>query len=208
VLYAYVWRAQVEKLYTRDMQERPLVFVDVETTGGMASSSRILEIGALRVEDGNVVAKMKQVLDPEEPVPSWITRLTGIEQAETGGKPKFAQVFPGLQVLFQDAIFVAHNVTFDYSFFKAEYSRLGHKFNMDKFCTVRLSRALYPYERSHKLDAVIARHGYRVKNRHRAYDDAEVLLRFYRDSFELFGADRVEPIITRLVAGGQSRLFM
>jgi DNA polymerase-3 subunit epsilon len=190
------------------MQKRPLVFVDVETTGGMASSSRILEIGALRVQDGKVVAQLKQVLDPEEPVPTWITRLTGIEQAETVGKPTFAAIYPRVQELLQDAVFVAHNVNFDYSFFKEEYRKLGHTFAMDKFCTVRLSRALYPGERSHKLDAVIARHGYKVKNRHRAYDDAEVLHKFYRDSLERFGADYVEPIVAQLVHGSQSRLFM
>jgi DNA polymerase-3 subunit epsilon len=167
-----------------------------------------LEIGALRVENGEIVAEMKQVLDPEEPVPGWITRLTGIEQSETFGQPQFGDVLPQLQTLFQDAIFVAHNVDFDYSFFREEYRKLGNKFAMDKLCTVRLSRALYPHERSHKLDAVIARHGYTVQNRHRAYDDAEVLYKFYRDSLERFGAAHVQPIVTQLVAGSQSRLFM
>lgn len=190
------------------MQGRPLVFIDVETTGGSATSSRILEIGALRVEDGKVVATMKQVLDPEEPVPAWITVLTGIEQAETAGQPRFGDVFAQLQAMLQDAVFVAHNVDFDYSFFASEYRKIGHRFTMDKLCTVRLSRALYPEERSHKLDSVIARHGYKVANRHRAFDDAEVLHKFYRDSFERFGADYVEPIVRQLVYGNTPQLFM
>src|SRR5689334_681444 len=118
------------------MQGRPLVFVDVETTGGMAWSSRILEIGALRVEDGQVVASMNQVLDPEEPVPGWITNLTGIEPHETTGQPHFAEVLPQLQQLFEGALFVAHNVDFDYSFFREEYRRSGSTFTMDKLCTV------------------------------------------------------------------------
>lgn len=208
MLYAYGSRPQIEKVIIGVMQGRPLVFIDVETTGGMAYSSRILEIGALRVEDGKVVAEMKQVLDPEEPVPGWITRLTGIEQAETLDKPRFVEVFPNLQAMFQDAVFIAHNVSFDYSFFKEEYRKLGHKFTMDKLCTVRLSRALYPQERSHKLDAVIARHGYEVANRHRAYDDAEVLHKFYRDSFERFGSEYMEPILAHLLDGDSQRLFM
>jgi DNA polymerase-3 subunit epsilon len=207
IIYANGFCLQVGKVIIGVMHGRPLVFIDVETTGGMAYSSRILEIGALRVENGKIVAKMKQVLDPEEPVPGWITRLTGIEQAETLGKPRFADIFPKLQALFQDAVFVAHNVSFDYSFFAEEYRKLGHKFAMDKFCTVQLSRALYP-QRSHRLDAVIARHGYTVQNRHRAYDDAEVLHKFYQDSFTQFGADHVEPIVKKLIAGSQSRLFM
>jgi len=180
----------------------------VETTGGMAWNSRILEIGALRVEDSNVVARMKQVLNPEEPVPAWITRLTGIEQAETIGQPSFSEVLPRLEELFSGALFVAHNVDFDYSFFKEEYRKAGAKFSMDKLCTVRLSRALYPQHRSHKLDEVIKRHGYQVANRHRAYDDAEVLYKFYIDSFKAFGGDYMQPIVDKLTTPQQSRLFM
>lgn len=181
------------------MQGKPLVFIDVETTGGMARDSRILEIGALRVEDGQVVARMNQVLDPEEPVPGWITNLTGIEPAETTGQPVFADVLPRLGELFEGALFVAHNVDFDYSFFREEFRRAGTRFAMDKLCTVRLSRALYPSERSHRLDAVIRRHGYVVANRHRAYDDAEVLHRFWTDNLGRFGADYFYPIAQRLV---------
>lgn len=181
------------------MQGRPLVFVDVETTGGMAYSSRILEIGAIRVENGQVVASMNQVLDPQEVVPGWITNLTGIEQHETVDQPVFADVLARLQQLFERAVFIAHNVEFDYSFFREEYRRTGKKFDMDKLCTVRLSRALYPEQKSHRLDSVIARHGYRVAHRHRAYDDAEVLYKFYHDNLERFGEDYFYPIAGQLV---------
>lgn len=181
------------------MQGRPLVFVDVETTGGMAQSSRILEIGALRVENGRTVAQMNQVLDPDEPVPGWITNLTGIEQHETAGQPRFGDVLSGLQQLFDGAVFVAHNVNFDYSFFTEEFRRAGDRFAMDKLCTVRLSRALYPGERSHRLDEVIRRAGYQVANRHRAYDDAEVLHKFYHDNLARVGAEMFYPLAQRLV---------
>ncbi len=193
-----VWRGELTYTYSY-MQRKPLVFLDVETTGGMAHSSRILEIGALRVENGQVTAQMNQVLDPEEAVPRWITDLTGIEPHETAGQPTFAELGAELQSLLDGAVFVAHNVNFDYSFFTEEYRRLGQKFQMDKLCTVRLSRALYPEHKSHRLDAVIARHGYQVANRHRAYDDAEVLHKFYYESLKRFGDDYFYPIVQRLV---------
>jgi DNA polymerase-3 subunit epsilon len=183
------------------------VFVDVETTGGMAHSSRILEIGALRVEGGHVVSRLDQVLDPEEPVPRWITELTGIEQGETAGKPTFITLLPKLEELFRGAVFVAHNVNFDYSFFTEEFRRAGKAFGMHKLCTVRLSRALYPAERSHRLDAVIERHGYRVANRHRAYDDAAVLHSFYTDSLALTGADKFYEVAGRLLQRSPSPTF-
>lgn len=175
------------------------MFVDVETTGGMAWNSRILEIGALRVEDGRVVARMNQVLDPEESVPGWITNLTGIEAHETVGQPVFAVLLPDLLRLFEGAIFVAHNVSFDYGFFREEYRRQGHAFSMDKLCTVRLSRRLYLSERSHRLDEVIRRGGYQVVHRHRAYDDAEVLYKFWQDNLTRLGEAEFYPLATQLL---------
>ena len=186
------------------MQGRPLVFVDVETTGGMAWSSRILEIGILRIENGTVVATMNQVLDPEEYVPGWITRLTGIAHDETIGQPRFADVLPQLKELFSGAIFIAHNVNFDYSFFLEEYRRLAEGFAMDKLCTVRLSRALYPQERSHRLDKVIRRGSYEIAKRHRAYDDAEVLHKFWDDNRLRLGDEQFRSVVGRLIQPGQT----
>ncbi len=182
-----------------DISARPLVFVDVETTGAAPWNSRMLEIGAIRVEGGKPVAHYSQVLDPEEQVPRWITDLTGIEPQETWGMPTFAGVTGKLAELFDGAVFVAHNVNFDYGFFREEFRKTGHAFAMDKLCTVRLSRALFPAEKSHRLDEVIRRGGYQVANRHRAYDDAEVLYEFYHEHLGRLGPEQFYPLATRLV---------
>lgn len=182
--------------------------MDVETTGAAAWGSRVLEIGAIRVEDGEVVGSMNQLLDPEEPIPYFISNLTGIENRETAGMPVFHEVSGEVERLFEGAVFVAHNVNFDHSFFTAEFARLGRKFDMDKFCTVRLSRALHPGERSHKLDEVIRRGGYQVAKRHRAYDDAEVLHKFYHDSLEAFGPAHFYSIAGRLLQPAKNRSIM
>lgn len=171
------------------MLHRPLVFLDIETTGFGPDIARVLEIGALRVENGKVVRKYQTLIYPESPVPGAITRLTGITNDDVAGKPVFSLVAPDLTELMNGAIFVAHNVDFDYGFLQAEYARLGARFDYDRLCTVRLSRALYPHERSHKLDSVIKRGGYRVADRHRAFDDAEVLYKFFCDSHTAFGLD-------------------
>lgn len=181
------------------MKHRPLVFIDIETTGSSANGSRILEIGALRVEDNQVVRKYKQILNPEEPIPPFITNLTGIAADDVWGQPRFRDVASEVEELFADAIFVAHNVSFDYSFVKTEFAKLGVKFSRDRLCTVRLSRALYPEQRSHRLDEVIRVHGYNVLNRHRAYDDAEVLWKFYFDHLQKHGDD-LYRIMNRLLS--------
>lgn len=180
------------------MNGRPLVFIDIETTGMGPQNSRVLEIGALRVENGKVTKTYKQLINPGEPVPSFITRLTGITSADVAGAPLFHEVAAELTELFRGAVFVAHNVSFDYSFIKAEFDRIGLLFAQDRMCTVRLSRKLYPGQRSHRLDEVIRIHGYSVTNRHRAYDDAEILYKFYQDHYAKFG-DELHATMGRLV---------
>lgn len=170
------------------MTHPPLVFLDIETTGASAHTSRITEIGAVRVEDHQIVGTYKQLINPEERVPSFITRMTGISDDMLWDAPTFRSVADELEVFLSDAVFVAHNVNFDYSFIKTEFARMGNAFNMDRLCTVRLSRMLYPEHRSHRLDMLIERMGLTVANRHRAFDDAEVLYKFFAAEYEKHGS--------------------
>src|SRR6476661_8093296 len=126
------------------MQQRPLVFLDIETTGGSPLTSRITEIGALRVEEGKVVGKFNQLINPEQHVPSFITKLTGISDDMLWEAPLFRHIASDLELFLNDAIFIAHNVNFDYSFIKAAFTEIGSKFDSDRMCTAKLSRRLYP----------------------------------------------------------------
>ena len=166
------------------MNHRPLVFLDIETTGGSPRYSRITEIGALRVENNRIVAQFKQLINPEERVPSFITNLTGISDDMLWDAPLFKGIADDLDVFLDDALFIAHNVNFDYSFIKMEFERIGQKFNMDRACSARLSRRLYPEHKSHALDRLIERMNIDVTNRHRAYDDAEVIWKFFNAELE------------------------
>jgi DNA polymerase-3 subunit epsilon len=158
--------------------EGPLVFVDLETNGLSYVRGRIIEVAAIRVENGVVTGSMNQLLDPGAELPRFITELTGITSRDVRGAPAFHQVAEELYQLLEGAVFVAHNVRFDYSFLKQEFKRLGRDFSPRQLCTMRLSRALFPQERSHKLESIIQRHNFITERRHRAYDDAEVLWRF------------------------------
>ncbi len=169
------------------MKHRPLVFLDIETTGMGPPHARITEIGALRVEEGKVVGTFSQLLNPEQNVPWYITKLTGITDEMLWDAPTFAAITNDLDVFLDGAIFVAHNVNFDYSFIKSEYQRQGAQFNMDRFCTVQLSRRLYPQQRRHNLDTIIQTHNITVTNRHRALDDARALHEFYKHALEEHG---------------------
>ena len=154
--------------------------VDVETTGTSATHGQIIEIGIIRIEDGNIVDTYKTLIRPSGTLPDIITSITGITDADLVDAPSFETVSGRIEELLTDAVFVAHNARFDYSFVKNEFKRLGISWNAKTLCTVRLSRKLFPEERAHNLDALIARHRLPMKNRHRAYDDAYALIDFLR----------------------------
>jgi DNA polymerase-3 subunit epsilon len=162
------------------MNDKPLVFLDIETTGMSPPYARITEIGAIRVMHGKITATFSQLINPETPVPWQITKLTGITDDMLWDAPLFQAIADELEVFLEDAIFVAHNVNFDHSFIKSEYGRLGTRFEKDRFCTARLSRRLYPAQSRHNLDTIIQTHNIAVKNRHRALDDAKALFEFYK----------------------------
>ena len=152
--------------------------VDVETTGGSPFWNRIIEIGILRVEHGEIVAKYQTLLNPERELPGFITKLTGITDQDLIAAPKFEEVKDEVLELFEDSVFVAHNVGFDYEFIRQEFARVGYGFDAQQLCTVRLSRALFPKEKHHNLGAIIERFDFSPEKRHRAFDDASVLWQF------------------------------
>lgn len=160
------------------LDQNNFTIVDVETTGGSPFFSRIIEVGLLRVERGEIIEEYQTLLNPEQEIPEFISRMTGITNSQLSHKPKFVDIAEDLLLKFEDAIFVAHNVNFDYSFLKEEFRRAGLVFNSDRLCTVRLSRALYKEHKHHNLSAIIERYNFECENRHRAFDDAKVLWDF------------------------------
>lgn len=176
-----------------------LVFVDLETSGASIHHDRIIEIGILRVEDNKIVGSFNSLVDPQVPIPEEIFQLTGISKIELEKAPSFYQMMDQIQDLLKDAVFVAHNVRFDYCFLKRELSRYEIDFSPKQLCTVKLSRLLYPQFRHHNLDSVIERTGIVCKSRHRAFDDAQVLWEFYQIVNKQFSSEVVEKAIDKIL---------
>lgn len=156
---------------------KTFAIVDVETSGS-GRNDRVIEIGILRIEDGVCTETYRTFLDPEQTLSPWITHLTGITDHDLSGAPLFADVADEVARLLRGAIFVAHNVAFDYAFIKGEFARIDRFFEASCLCTVRLSRELSPRARHHNLTAVIERHKLICESRHRAFDDANALWQF------------------------------
>jgi len=177
--------------------DEPLVFVDIETNGLNPVRGRVIEVAAIRVEQGAITKEFTTLIDPGSELPRFITELTGITADDVRGAPVFLQIADQLEEVLDGAVFVAHNVRFDYSFLKQEFKRIGREFNPRQLCTVRLSRALYPEHRSHKLANLIERHGFTYTDRHRAYDDAHVLWQFLQHTQATFAQDVLHAAIAK-----------
>jgi len=120
------------------------VIIDVETTGKGINGTRITQNTAVKMTNGKIVDKFTSLVNPQAYIPSFITSLTGIDDAMVEGAPLFSDISDRILEITEDAIFVAHNVNFDFNMLRGEFQRLGHSFIRKKLCTVRLSRKLIP----------------------------------------------------------------
>lgn len=173
--------------------------VDVETTGGSARDSRIMEIAVVTVDEG-IVNQWSSLVDPDCEVPPSIQGLTGITPAMLRAAPSFRQIADEVIERLNDRLFIAHNARFDYSFVRAELARCNLRYSARPLCTVRLSRALVPGQRGYSLDALIQRFNLSVSQRHRALPDALALvdlLKIYARMLEPAQLDQLIRSLTK-----------
>lgn len=166
----------------------PVAVVDLETTGGHFEQDRITEVAVLRFDQGRI-SRHQWLVNPQQPISAFITRLTGISNQMVAAAPAFADIAPALLPLLQGHIVVAHNSRFDYTFLRHEFTRAGHAFAAPSLCTVQLSRKLYPEHSKHNLDSIIARFGLNIAatERHRALGDVVALTDFLNLSLQQHG---------------------
>lgn len=158
----------------RLLAETDFVVFDLETTGAKCPPCRVTEIGAFRVAGGIVADKFHTLVNPEVPIPAFITQLTGISDAMVTDAPRFAEIADELLAFIGDSVLVAHNSHFDLRFLNHEVGRVFGNFRManQSLCTVQLSRKLLPEIPNHKLKTVAEHYEIRLDNHHRASDDA------------------------------------
>src|SRR5438552_2349768 len=154
----------------------PFVVVDLETTGGSAVFDRVLEVAAIRVQDGVIQDRLERLVEPGVPIPPFVTRITGINAALVRGRPSFDLFLPDLRRLFDGAVVVAHNASFDCNFLSNSFRRSGLPWESERLCTLRLARRLIPGLHTYRLDSLCAFLGFTFVQRHRAGPDAEATL--------------------------------
>lgn len=156
------------------------VVVDLETTGNALGGNRITEICAVRLRDGVAINKFTSLVDPEQLIPDFIRSLTGIDNQLVASAPLLSDIADAILEITRDAIFVAHNVAFDYNVLRNELKRIGIDFKSKKLCTVRLSRELIPDQSSYSLGRLCGNLSIPLENRHRAEGDTNATVILFK----------------------------
>ncbi|MDD5949599.1 MAG: exonuclease domain-containing protein, partial [Lachnospiraceae bacterium] len=158
------------------------VVFDLETTGFSAHKDRIIEIGAVKVQDGKEVEYFSEFVNPQRPIPFEIENLTHISDNMVKDAPVIEDILPKFMKFCKDAVLVAHNAEFDVSFIEANCERLGIETDFTVIDTVELAHILLPELGRFKLDTVAKHLKINLANHHRAVDDAgataKIFLRF------------------------------
>lgn len=158
------------------LSEVEFACVDIETTGGAPSTSRITEIGVVRYRGGERTGEFQTLVDPDVPIPRFITHLTGIDDLMVREAPPIEAVLPSLVEFLHGSVFVAHNASFDYRFLNHELERLGYDaIPGPPVCTARLARRVLGAEDVPNVRLATLAQFFRTASQpcHRALEDAE-----------------------------------
>ena len=156
--------------------------IDLETTGGRPRADRITEIAIFvyDAEKEEVIDSFVSLINPQVAVPDFITRITGIDNAMVKDAPPFYEVARKIVEMTKDAVFVAHNVRFDYGFIQHAFRRLGYSYSRKQLCTIKLSKKIFPGFASYSLENLCKYLNIPNEAAHRAWGDAEATLRLFQ----------------------------
>ncbi|SEP21130.1 DNA polymerase-3 subunit epsilon [Flavobacterium sp. CF108] len=179
------------------MKNTEYAIVDIETTGGNASGSRITEI-AIIIHDGkNVLDRYETLVNPEQDIPPSIFGLTGINNEMVANAPIFDDISDKVLEMLTDRVFVAHNVNFDYSFVHHQLEKAGFKWSAKKLCTVRAARKIKPGLGSYSLGNLCNSLNIGLENRHRAGGDADATAILFSLLLEWDDAGEIDKMIKK-----------
>jgi DNA polymerase III subunit epsilon len=171
--------------------------VDIETTGGHASANSITEIAVLVHDGEKVVRQFETLVNPRQPIPRYITALTGINEEMVRGAPSFEEIAETLHGILKDQVFIAHSVNFDYSFVKHQLRSAGFELNTKKLCTVRLGRKVFPGLPSYSLGNLCRSLNIELANRHRAGGDARATVRLFEHMLANGAQSHIDQMLKR-----------
>ncbi|SCC05580.1 PolC-type DNA polymerase III [Weissella bombi] len=187
-----------------ELSNAEYVVFDVETTGLSAAYDKVIELSAVKMQKGNVIAEFSEFIDPGFPLSQTTTNLTSITDDMVRGSKSEEEVFTAFREFYGDTILVGHNVTFDMGFMNEGYERHGMgAITNPVIDTLTLARFLYPHMRSYRLNTLAKHFGVQLEQHHRAIFDSEttghlnrIFLDEARDSYGITYADQLNDRMT------------
>ena len=177
--------------YNGSFEDEMIVF-DIETTGMSNQNDKIIEIGAVKIKNGEVLDRYNTFVNPGCPIPEEITELTSITDADVADARTIDDVLPEFLSFAGNSLLIAHNANFDVGFIRAAAKELDIPFDSAYLDTLALSRYINPDLKRHKLDSLVEHYGLGDFHHHRACEDAEVLaLIFFKMIRQMLEADIV-----------------
>lgn len=174
-------KKHIDVNYDLFFDDKYIVF-DLETTGLSNITDNIIEIGAVKIEKGEITGTFSELIDPKMPIPENITRITGINDGMVIGKPEIDIVLKDFVEFCGEGVLVAHNADFDTGFIRTWSEKLQIDFEFSYIDTLAMSRAIMTHLKNHKLDTIANDLNVSLVNHHRAIDDAtataEIFLKF------------------------------
>jgi DNA polymerase-3 subunit epsilon len=171
--------------------------VDIETTGGYASNNDITEVAIVLHDGEKVIRRFESLVRPVRAIPYYIQVLTGITPQMVEEAPSFEELAPVVHELLEQAVFIAHNVNFDYSFLKHHLSLAGYELHNNKLCTVRLSKKVFPGFKSYSLGNLCNSLGIPVENRHRAGGDADATVLLFEHLLRNNAMEHIQQFVKK-----------
>ncbi|MFN0202385.1 MAG: exonuclease domain-containing protein [Bacteroidia bacterium] len=183
---------------------RHYAIIDIETSGGNPKIDRITEVCIHRYDGEKLIDSFSTLINPEVSIPYNITRITSITNDMVRKAPKFYEVAKRIVEITEGAIFVAHNVRFDYGFIQKEFRNLGYSYSRPQLCTVRLSQKVFPLSPSHSLENLCKYLGITNEKAHRAYGDATATLKLFEIILKQNSIDELDEVLSEQIADTQN----
>ena len=176
------------KTKTTKIKDQTFCIVDIETTAGDVKNGQIIEIGALKYKNGQIIEKYESLVNARD-IPRKVQEITGITPSMTHNAPNIQTVLEEFKIFLEDDIFVAHAISFDYKFISDSFKKydLGQLCNR-KLCTIDLSKRVIEVER-YGLKYLKEHLGIDDGNHHRAFSDAYCTTKVLEECFLLLPKD-------------------
>lgn len=182
------------------------ICVDLETTGLNPGRDKIIEIGAVRMENGVETDTFESLVNPGRRLEEKIIALTGIKDSDLEGAPEITEVLPGFLEFAGELPLLGHSVLFDFSFLKKAAVNQKLTFERQGIDTLKIARK-YLEELPHRNLSYLCEYYQIPHQAHRALEDARATVRLYQKLWEQFGASKQVTEMSESAGNAETALF-